>query len=261
MNPSDEQLVAYLDGELDEEERSAVELCLEGSAEARARLQRLTEATALVREAFDEVLREPVPPELLRVASGRQSAQIISFKSYVPGFGRHTLRIPKRWAGLAAAASVAGLVFGSGIGYVVHPSSSSPLDNIASYHKLFIASAEAGENGVFDVQPGGEQRLPGDIHVPDLKPYQLEFQGARKIVIEGKPAYQFYYTTANKQIGSITLTLWESEREDRQPTFDQRENVNLIYWRHSGRGYALVGHADKGWMSNLAQDIAYQLHS
>jgi hypothetical protein len=35
--------------------------------------------------------------------------------------------------------------------------------------------------------------------------------------------------------------------------------VNLLYWRHQGRAYALVGQTDIGWLWGIANDVAWQL--
>ena len=160
-----------------------------------------------------------------------------------------------------------GIVFGGGIGYLAggepQQSASGALDNIAGYHNLLIASANA-EATVFDVPAGAdsEKKLPSDVRIPDLKPWGLAFVGARMMVVEGKPGYQFFYTTDNKDLGPITLTVWPTSHADALPTFDQRDNVNLMYWRHAGHGYAIVGDANKGYMWGLAQDAtAWQLRA
>jgi len=61
QRPSDEMLVAYLDGEVDETDAVEVESWLERDPELRARLQALTESATQIRDAFEEILREPVP--------------------------------------------------------------------------------------------------------------------------------------------------------------------------------------------------------
>ena len=35
--------------------------------------------------------------------------------------------------------------------------------------------------------------------------------------------------------------------------------MNLLYWRHHGHAYAIVGTADIGYLWNIANDIAWQL--
>jgi anti-sigma factor RsiW len=97
--------------------------------------------------------------------------------------------------------------------------------------------------------------------VPDLKPWGLAFQGVRWLYVEGKPAAQLYYTTDNKNIGPLTVVVASSKRADAAPTFERRNEVNMLYWRRSGRAFALVGQADKGWMWGLANDIGWQLNA
>lgn len=255
----DEELVAYLDGALDAAGFAAVEDALTRDPALRARLQTIAEATSLVRESFDEVLREPVPPALLKAARGQADrpagATILAFRP----------RLPRHWATLAAAASVAAILIGGSADYLLggdgQPGSGA-LDNIAGYHNLIIASANAGDMTAFDVPAGDETKLPVDIRIPDMKPWGLAFQGARKMVVDhGKPAYQFVYTTSNKELGTITVTLWKSDKPEMSPTFDRRENVNIMYWRHAGLGCAIVGQANKGYMWNMAQDVAWQLRN
>ena len=39
----------------------------------------------------------------------------------------------------------------------------------------------------------------------------------------------------------------------------RRQDVNLLYWRHQGRAYALVGQTDIGYLWGIANDVAWQL--
>jgi surface antigen len=57
-------LVAYVDGELDDAAARRVEVLLADSPELRAVVRDLREGTSLLRAAFNEVLRAPVPPTL-----------------------------------------------------------------------------------------------------------------------------------------------------------------------------------------------------
>jgi hypothetical protein len=55
------------------------------------------------------------------------------------------------------------------------------------------------------------------------------------------------------------VVIGSSKRADVTPTFERRQDVNILYWRRKGHAYAIVGQADPGYMWNLVNDIAYQL--
>lgn len=284
---SDEALVAYLDGELDEAARQNVDLWLEADAAARDRLLALAASASLVRSAFAEILNEEVPERLLAIARGEAAdepsepdeAEIIPF---VPAPKPTAAAAFRRWGPMAAAAALAfGVVLGSAGGYYGIPALVGParnpqataanaatndwLNNAAGYYKLAVA---AGDNAFFDVPATGDpkealqkisQELPQQVRLPNLKPWGLNFRGARLVVEDGRPAAQLIYTTDNKAIGPLTLIIGSSKQPDSQPTFDHRQDVNLLYWRHQGRAYALVGQADIGYLWGIANDVAWQL--
>jgi anti-sigma factor RsiW len=257
--PDDEALIAYLDGEA--ADPAEIEAWLGRDPALSRRLQVLSEATAAIRESFEEILREPVPERLLLAATTAPTGEILGFLRRLPLLAGLTIRVPRHWAGLAAAASICGILFGGSMEYLAQGDRQSNwLDNVAGYHNLIISSANSAYDPVFDVSPGSEQKLPVDIRVPDLKPWNLGFQGARTIMVEGKTAYQFFYATDDKALGPISLTVVPSAKADTLPTFDHRDGLNVMYWRHGGRSYAIVGHdANKGYMWGLAQDIAWQM--
>src|SRR5207244_5701609 len=105
------------------------------------------------------------------------------------------------------------------------------LDNAAGYYKL---SVSAGDNLLVDIPASNDPRealqkisqsLPQQVRLPDLKPWGLNFRGARLVVVEGKPAAQLVYVTDNKAIGPLTLVIGASKQPDIQPTFDRRQDV------------------------------------
>jgi anti-sigma factor RsiW len=240
----------------------------------------LSEGASLLRAAFDETLHEPLPEKLVAAARGKTTPVVELARvrdSRAKRFGGDR----RWWIGVPVAASLLSLFIGTGVGYfsarqqgagetpsVANASlgSGNWLDNIAGYHKLFVA-AGSGDSALVDIPAGdnGEgtrkvaQKLPSDIRLPNLKPWGLTFQGARFLFIEGQPATQLFYTTENKALGPLTLVIGNSTKPDLAATFDHRDDVNLLYWRHHGHAYALVGSANIGYLWNLANDIAYQL--
>ena len=285
---SDEQLVAYLDGELELAEQREVEAWLDSDPAARDQLAELALSAKLLRRAFDEVLHEPLPERLIAAAhAGTVAAaagpQILPFP---PRLAANRFA-GSRWRrlGLPIAASLLALLVGGGGTYLgmgkfgvgggagtvgqqelgAAAANNLWLDNAAGYFKLL---ASAGDNPLVDIPATGDNRealqkisqsLPQQVRLPDLKPWGLNFRGARLIVVEGRPAAELVYTTDNKAIGPLALIIGSSNQPDSPPTFDHRQDVNLIYWRHQGRAYALVGQADIGYLWGIANDVAWQL--
>jgi anti-sigma factor RsiW len=272
--PSDEKLIAYLDGELDERECADIASALEHDGELRNHAQRLSESAALLRAAFDEVLREPLPDRLIAAARGETSKVV----SIVARVRRGMAEQRHWWIGIPVAASLMGLLIGGGLGYFAgdeqgetatreaqaNIGSGMWLDSLAGYHKLFV-NAGSNDAALADV-PANDgdarkvtQKLPPDFRLPNLKPWGLVFQGARFLVVDGKPATQLFYTTDNKALGPLTVVVGAASKPDIAPTFDRRDDLNMIYWRHHGHYYALIGAADIGYLWNISNDIAWQL--
>jgi anti-sigma factor RsiW len=139
------------------------------------------------------------------------------------------------------------------------------LDNAAADFKLFVS---AGDKALIDVPATGDahealqkisQSLTQQVRLPDLKPWGLNFAGARLVVADGRPAAQLVYTTDNKAIGPLALIIGSSPQPDIAPTFDRRQGLNLLYWRHQGHAYVLVGQADAGYLWGIGNDVAWQL--
>jgi anti-sigma factor RsiW len=281
----DDRLVAYLDGELETAQRREVEAWLDADPAARQQLAALAESTHLLRLAYDAVVHEPVPDRLIAAARGetaaaQAAAQILPFQRRA---GARAMVSPRWWITLPVAASLFGLLVGGGAAYlgigklmpdngaVKQPAieaaaaNNAWLDNAAGYFKLFVS---AGDNPSVDAPATGDPRdalqkisqsLPQEVRLPDLKVWGFSFRSAKLVVAEGRPAAELVYTTDNKAIGPLTLIIGSSKLPDISPTFDRRQDVNLLYWRHQGRGYALVGQADIGYLWGIAKDVAWQL--
>lgn len=286
QRPSDEALVAYLDGELDGAARKGVAEALERDTAVRDQANGLTESASLLRAAMAEIVREEVPERLLAVARGTRAdptggaIDFLAVQARRLGLVSQPRRWDEgRWLKAAIAASLFCLVIGAGGGYLIangadddgsgaQPPAQSAvasawLDNIAGYHRLLI-NAGVNERGLVDVPPAGQHRastpkLPAGFRLPNLKSWGLAYEGARFLVIEGRPATQLFYTSSKKKLGSITIVVGSSAKPDLLPAVERRNGMNFIYWRHKGHAYALVGGADVGYLWHIAKDIANQL--
>lgn len=262
--PSDERLIAYLDGELDESERVAVADWLERDGELRERAAQLGESAALLRAAFDEVLHEPLPERLVAAARGGDGV-VVDLSAARGRRWKRLLGDHRWWVGAAAAAAIAAFVVGFGIGGgevgLTGPEASnlkpnaelvsdSFPDNLAGYYKRYV-NIGPNDGTSFD-------KLPQNFHLPNLKPWGLEFRGARFLMADGQPAMALVYTTDNKQLGPVIVVVANTTKPDKTADFDRRGDINVLRWRHHGHAFALAGTASINYLWNIHNDLAYQ---
>lgn len=279
---SDDRLVAYLDGEVEPAEQQEIEAWLDSDPVARDKLAALAQSADLLRQAYDVVLREPLPGQLIDAARGDTgAARVLPFIAARAASGG---RLSRGRVAVPIAASLLGVVVGGGVTYLgfdkfspvrtadtISPAAETVaannlwLDNAAGDFKLFVSS---GDKALIDVPATGDTRealqkisqsLTQQVRLPDLKPWGLTFAGARLVVSDGRPAAQLVYTTENKAIGPLALIIGSTQQADVAPTFDRRQSLNMLYWRHQGRAYVLVGQADVGYLWGIGNDVAWQL--
>ena len=129
MTVSDEEVFAYVDGELPPEAMAKITDAMGKDPALAARIQAQRDLRRLLSGAHAGVLREPVPPGLkaAATATGGRPAEVIAFpqpkpkekakdkaklqKPVLPTAGRPTFRKPPAWAAMAACL-VAGLAVG-----------------------------------------------------------------------------------------------------------------------------------------------------
>lgn len=152
MKVSDEILMAYVDGEVDDETRAAVEAAMKTDADVAQRIARQNALRRELRSAFDGVLDESVPERLTRAARTAPTASVTELSRV-----RHEKRdrMPRRWSVPQWSAMAASLVLGVFVGQAILRSpASSPIvardgrlvaqDSLAEALSNQLASDQAG---------------------------------------------------------------------------------------------------------------------
>ncbi len=153
MQPiSDETIMAYVDGELDQEEAEQIARALETDPELRDRARLFRESTAMLREAYSRPLEEEVPERLLRTVRGRMT------RSWTDRLGEFLASLlPRKQPAFAAAL---GCVLILGLGLILYFSSFPPAG-------MDRASRLAGSNAfsrALETLPSGRRLLLQEFH-------------------------------------------------------------------------------------------------
>ena len=264
----DETLVAFVDGELDDAMADEVARAVESDAELAVRVRMFSDSALVVRAAFDDVIKEPVPDQLLLAARGAAAASTV-----VP-FRRRAGSTIGRWIALPLAASVAALMIGAGAGYWAGRSPVAPpptdiastaglVDNLAGYYDLYTMTGVEPEQVAFADMRTAERdglqswltsRLDRETKVPDLSTFGYTLRGGRIVMSEGRPAGQILYENpADKR--PIAIYVGTTTKRDAQLTLDQRKDLNVAYWRREGRTIAVFGKSDKTVIRDIATKV------
>jgi anti-sigma factor RsiW len=244
---TEDDLHAYADGLLPAERRAEVEAWLAAHPDDAARVQAWIAQNRALHEAFDGVLNEPLPLELVRAASRRQAR-------------------PVQWWRAAAAASV---MVGTGLlGYGIGLHNAGPQMQFATLPQAaaiahVVYSPEERHPVEVDAQHADHlvtwlsKRLGQKLHAPDFQAQGFELLGGRLLPGNVGPVAQFMYQDGRSR--RITLYVRRDEANQAETGFRhaREDGVEVFYWVDRGLGYALSGNVDKAEMGQLA-DAAYR---
>jgi anti-sigma factor RsiW len=240
------ELHVYVDGELPEERRQAVENWLASHPEDAARVAAWRAQADAIRAHYGAVAKEPVPDRLTldRITRRRRS-----------------------WAAVAMAASLAAFVVGGVTGWVARGASAAAPSAFEMFaadalgaHRLYIAEVRhpievtATES---HLGPWLSRRLGTSFRAPDLQAFGLKLLGGRLLPGPNGPAALYMYEGSTGE----RYTLYASKLPGPRTALHYRtaDRFAAAHWVEGEIGYVLSGPADKERLGQVAQVIYEQL--
>lgn len=253
--PSDELLTAFIDGELDGDERDRIERLLEQDAGVAERLEFLMRANLDYRHSFAPLLGEaPV---------GRLQSMLVAINMkpqpiMVGSISRRGL------LGAIAASVMAGVLVGRGGLDWFEKDGEGPEEwrgRVAQYMSLYdsqtlsrvlpTAAEQAAE--LSDINRRLDMRMT---------PEQLDFDGldykrAQVLAYDGKPLAQILYLDPDS--GPLAFCIVRSDGKPAAMRTEQRNGMTVVHWADGSHALMLIGHAPETRMLDLAEALADRL--
>jgi anti-sigma factor RsiW len=247
----DELLSAWLDDELDPEQRARVEQWLREHPEDAARVRQWAADRDALRARFEPVLGEPVPGAMQRLLRPRSW-------------------LDRPWARAAAALLLVGTGALLGAAAMWRWQDQLPAQLAQSpsqwVHRAAVAHAVYApeQRHPVEVRAGEEhlarwltKRTELPVKLFDLHALGFELVGGRLLPDAAGPSAQLMYEDGEKH----RVTVYLRKPEAGTPAafrFERQGALNLFYWVESGCGYALVGDLPRERLLALALEIHKQ---
>ena len=237
---TEDELHAYVDGELPAERRSDVEAWLTTHADDAARVQSWREMADALHARYDTVANEPVPQRL----------EI-----------ERLVRPPRKWVYGAIAASFAAFIAGGGVGWLAHGAAAAPsqfqsftLDALDA-HRLYVVEVrhpvEVPGNERAHLQQWLTKRCGWNVRAPELDATGLKLVGGRLLPGPTGPASFLMYEGASGE--RFTVYTAKSSAETTQMRYTTRNNEGALFWTDRGVGYVVSGGSDRERLTQVAQ--------
>lgn len=253
--PSDEELTAYLDGELPPAEAARLEARLETDAELAARLEFLSRASLPFAQAFDPLLAQAPKAELEAILS-----QLSATPAAAPTPSR------RRFLGVLAACLVAGVIadrafIGLSRQLAATDESSEWRATVADYIALYTPETLAGPVPSLASQADQlstvEARLGLRLSPEAIALQGVDFKRALLLQYDDQPLAQLAYL--DPETGPLALCIVRSDDGARGPDVESRKGMNVVYWSDKTHAFMLIGHAPLERMKALAGDLRTRL--
>ena len=242
------ELHAYVDGALPEARRLEVEAWLAGHPADAARVQAWSDQNQSLHAAFDAVLNEPLPLNLVRAT--RHPAMAMPLKALaatlamlVTGLIGYAIGLdtpgqaPAAPVYLARDAAIAHAVFS--------PESRHPVEVDAAHADHLVAWLS--------------KRVGTQLHAPDFSTQGFELLGGRLLSGETGPVAMFMYQDRIER--RVTLYVRRAVAGNTETTFRHatENGVDVFYWIDGDFGYALSGQIGRQAIQQLADSAYAQL--
>ncbi|MEL7544951.1 MAG: hypothetical protein AAGJ70_14400 [Pseudomonadota bacterium] len=272
MTPTDEDLLAHLDGRLDADARRAVALAVQADPRVRERLH--------VMEASGAALRAVAAPD----SSGLEELEAWVRAHAATGdveTGARPQRLTHQsssWVTQLAACFVT-MMLGGGLGYLIgtqetfnasevsrsataaQPETPLPtwMVRVVDYHTLYardtLVGTAADRPATAKLEDRLSRSLARQVHIPDLDGRRLTFHRGQLLRFRDVPVAQLAYLPQGNGT-PVALCLKPTTEKDSKPVLIQFRGMNVVRWRADGLSFVIVGHRDGPTL--LADAIAAQ---
>jgi anti-sigma factor RsiW len=243
---SEEELHAYVDGELAADRRHEVEKWLVAHPEDAARVTAWREQAEDIHALYGAIADEPVP-ERLKLDQ---------------------LPPPRRpWGAMVAAAAIVVFLMGAAVGWMARGASAGPggLDQLTSEaidaHRLYVVEVRHPVE-----VPGAERvhlgqwlskRVGHEFKVPSLESLELKLVGGRLLPGRSGAAAFFMYEGPSGE--RFTLYCARANRPETAMRYRAEEHVAAFYWIDDEFIYVTSGPPNRDQLQRVAQAAFEQL--
>ena len=248
---SEDELHAYVDGELPAERREAVAAWLAAHPEDAGLVAAWRAQAEAIRARYGATAEEPVP-ERLKL-------------DYLARYARMSRRL---WMG-AAAATLAAFVIGGGAGWFAHGAVAAPPNGFGI---LTTDALEAHKLYVVEVRhpvevPGAERahmtkwlskRLGHRLQVPDLSAMNLKLVGGRLLPGPGGASAFYMYESPSGE----RYTIYCAKADTTPQTalrFKSEKRFAAVYWVENNLAYVVSGPDQRAQLETVAKTVYDQI--
>ncbi|TBC71781.1 anti-sigma factor [Rhizobium leguminosarum] len=258
--PSDEDLTAFIDGELTPEEAARIEAIVNEDESTAERLEFLARASLPFEQAFAPLLAE-APRQKLETMLAAIPAQQSARSDPTPAFATR-----RRFLGALAASLVAGIaidraVIGMGARFSAKDENSEWRSVVADYISLYTPETLAGPVPAREVQAAQlgslDEKLGLSLSPEAVSLPGIDFKRALMLQYDGKPLAQIAYL--DPETGPMALCIVKSDAGSKAPDLESRKGLNVIYWSNETHAFMLIGRISADRMKELGEDIRRRL--
>ena len=239
---SEDTLQAYVDGRLSADERADVEIHLGQNAADAKRIAQYRDHRRLLQEAFEPVLREPLPR---RLASASTSV---------------------RWRWPRMAAVLAWIALGAALGWGLREqrevSTAAKEAELVQRARMAHVIYSAETRRAVEVAASQEQdmirwlsrRMNAAVRVPNLTEFGFEALGGRLLPGSEGPACQLMYQNAAGK--RLTIYLSRDAVGARPVRYSDQDTVHVVFWSDGTLAFAVSAELDREELRRIASIVA-----
>jgi len=260
----DENLVAYLDGELSSDEHTVLARQIASDPDLQRRLLVLSGGNRPFKKAFEPLLAQAPEDRLKTMLSNLPAA--------------HPARRTSAWKA-AAAIAAAIMLFGAGLttdrlvlnlGFSptnLIPGAERQSDDdewrqaVAEYLTLYSAETlasipddDAMRQRELDIL---KTKLALSLSAQEAAVPGLTFKRAQLFEYEGKPLGQIAYLDPGS--GPVALCMIMSDDGNAPQQVEHRHGFNIVFWTQAGHDYMVIGRMPITRLQDLAKDLSGRL--
>lgn len=274
--PLEVRLSAYLDGQLPDAEVDEINAILAEDDDARGVYEKLKLGSEFGARAFDRLLQEPIPLDLVRNIKEAGKTEDEPPKSGFAAIPVATAapRRPSPFWPKALAASMALFIAGGAAGYLVSEQRNAAqevastqfapartwLDDIADYHRIYARQTRH----LVEVPASDQEHIVEwlsastgvNFALPDLSGQNLTFEGARLLVAGGKPTAQLLYRNADNEIFAICFLQSDPVEGATALAESMRNDIGLVSWQKGNASYVVVGPSADPGLERIAETVS-----